>query len=61
LASSDVVIVNAATMSFTKNGTEIDYSGVFPSLAVGANSFAITTTGTARNIDIDIDYTMRYL
>jgi phage-related protein len=61
VTATDLIVVNAETMVVTKNGTAVDYSGTFPHLAVGNNTFAFTAPGTSRTYDLDVDFTARYL
>jgi len=44
ITTGDVLIVNAKEKTVTLNGTEIDYSGVFPLFEVGSNPFSVTIT-----------------
>lgn len=43
-AINDILIIDAGNKIITKNGTEIDYTGVFPSFTPGSNPFTFTIT-----------------
>ena len=60
LVINDILIVNARTKVVTKNGTEIDYSGVFPNFRVGSNPFTVTITGTVL-VDVTCTASKNYL
>jgi hypothetical protein len=47
LASGDVLVIDSEEKSVTKNGTELDYDGIFPNLEYGDNTFTLTATGTS--------------
>lgn len=44
--SGDVLIINADTKTVTKNGTALDYTGIFPIFETGSCPFTTTFTGT---------------
>lgn len=58
--ASDVLIIDCKNRTLTKNGSAIDYTGTFPMLKPSSNNFTLTTTATARNVDLDIEYIARY-
>lgn len=60
-AAADILIINTETNTVTINGTEEDFTGIFPTFVVGSNSVVITCTSTTHNYDLDIDYTPLYL
>jgi len=58
--AGDVIVINENTMKVTLNGDEHDFLGKFPSVIIGLNAFAITTTGTDVEYDLNIAYTKTY-
>lgn len=60
-SGGDTVIINTNTKTVTQNGTEIDYSGVFPTFVVGTNNYTIDYTSTAHDIDSTITWQNYYL
>lgn len=56
LTAGDVVIIDCELLKVTKNGVEIDYSGVFPVFNQGWNDFYCWFTGTAYNVDLKLIY-----
>jgi hypothetical protein len=60
-AASDVLIFDVENKKVTLNGTEKEYSGIFPEFIVGTNNYTITIDGSARQYDLDIDYFAMYL
>ncbi len=59
--AGDVLIINTLLKRVLLNGTEIDYSGVFPKFIVGTNNFTIEFVSTAHDVDLDIDWSDYYL
>lgn len=59
--AADVVIINCEEQKVTVNGTQVDFSGPIPLFEVGSNEMIISVPATARDVDLDIDYTPRYL
>lgn len=59
-ASGDILIVNSDTKSVTKNGVEIDYSGIFPIFSPGLCSFNVAFTGTTL-ADVSLILAKNYL
>jgi phage-related protein len=59
--ASDVMIINCEEQKVTVNGVQVDFTGPIPLFAVGANELVLTIPATARNVNVDIDYTPRYL
>ena len=60
-SDSDVLIIDCDAMVVTLNGSEIDFTGVFPSFIIGINNVQVTVTGSPFDIDMDIVYTALYL
>lgn len=59
--NGDVIIIDFDTWIITKNAVPIDYTGSFPTWEPGNNNFTLTTTATARNLDLEISYYKTYL
>lgn len=62
-ANADVVVIdpNPDDPKVTVNGTQVDFSGVFPEFAPGtALTLRYTDTFSARQVDISTEYTPRY-
>ena len=59
--AGDILIVNFETYKCTLNGTEIDYTGIFPPVDPGSNDIQFDFTSTAHDVDISVEYTARYL
>lgn len=59
-ATSDTVEINSKTKKVIMNGSEIDYSGVFPVFPPGSGAFGYVDTFTTRDVDITITYNKRY-
>ena len=59
--AADVLVINCETHKCTLNGTQIDFTGPMPSFVVGSNSLSISVPATARQYDLSIIYTPRYL
>lgn len=61
LEAGDVVVIDCANRTVTLNGTEIDYYGTFLELEPGAASITYTDGFTTRNVDVEAEYTKRWL
>ena len=61
LVANDVVVFDVQNKKVTLNGSEKDYTGVFPKFNVGLNNYIITTNSSARNMNIKIDYYKKWL
>lgn len=61
IATSDILIFDSEQKFVTKNSTQVNYSGSFPSMDVGGNLFAITITGTSFNAYTTITWKTTYL
>ena len=57
---SDVLIIDSKNKLVTKNGTDIDYTGVFPIFRVGSNPFSVDFTGTVA-VDLSVISAKNYL
>jgi len=60
-SDAEVLEVDCDGMTVKVDGTEVDFTGVFPDFVVGANNIRITVTGSPFDIDMDIVYTALYL
>lgn len=60
IAESDIIIIDSETKTVTKNGTEIDYTWVFPVFEPGTNSYYIDFTWVAV-VDIQVTLKKNYL
>lgn len=61
LNAGDYLKFDSEQMQVTVNGTVEDYTGSFPVLATGANSFTITVTGTSCTYDLTVKHKTTYL
>lgn len=61
LSAADIIVFDSENFTVKKNGTAIDYSGSFPKLATGSNSFTITLTGTSATFTLSIKHKTSYL
>ena len=61
ISAGDVIVFDGEQRIVTLNGTQIDYSGFFPSLDTGPNSFTITLTGTSATFTLSMKYLPPYL
>lgn len=60
-AALDEIEIDCENMTVKLNGTEKDFTGVFPTWQPGSNTLRITTVATAFNLDWEFVYTPRYL
>ena len=60
-SDSDILVINHETKKVTLNGTEIDYTGLFPQWEAGQNNFILDIAKTQVTADLDIDYTAKWL
>ena len=60
IVESDILIIDSETKTVTKNGVELDYTGVFPVFEPGTNSYYIDFTGVAV-VDIQVTLKKNYL
>lgn len=61
LAASDVIVIDCAERLITLNGNEVDYYGTFIELEPGASSITYVDGFDSRSIDIEGEYTKRWL
>ena len=61
LNAGDYVIFDSEEMQVTVTGVVKDYTGSFPNLATGANSFTITVTGVSCTYDLTVKHKTTYL
>lgn len=52
----DALIIDCDALTVKINGTEVDYTGVFPQFVVGWNDFKVEFEGESYNADLDIIY-----
>lgn len=61
-AANDALIINTEEKSVLYNGAESEYTGIFPLFrGVVSDRITITTTSTAHDFDLTIEYNKRYL
>lgn len=61
IAASDVVVIDAENKKVTVQGVEKNYTGLFPRLTLGTNTFKIVTTSTSHQYSVTVNYTKKYL
>ncbi len=61
ISAADLLVIDGENKTVKLNGTLIDYSGFFPRLEVGGNSFTITLTGTSATFTLSIKHKTPYL
>ena len=61
IIASDVIVFDIANKKVTLNGTEKDYTGIFPHFTVGENGFDLAVTSSARDYDLLLEYYPKYL
>lgn len=60
-AATEVLEIDCENLTVKVDGTEVDFTGVFPEFDPGSNNYTITITdGGAFNIDLDVDYAAYY-
>ena len=59
--ASDSLVIDTDAKTVKVNGTEVDFSGVFPAFVIDTNNYEVTVTGSGFNIDLDIDYLPLFL
>lgn len=60
-SASDVIVVDTEAKTVTVNGTGVEPQGVFPEVIQGTNDITFTLTSSSHDVDIDVEYTARYL
>ena len=61
LSAGDQLEIDSENNTVKLNGTEVDYSGAFPTLNIGDNTIRYTPTGSSWDIRATIKYKNRYL
>lgn len=61
LAVNDVLIFDIENKKVTLNGTEKDYTGLFPKFEIGTNNYQIDVNGTSRTYNLEISYKKKWL
>lgn len=59
--AADVLVINSETLEVTVNGDIVDFSGIMPSINLTDTLVTISDTFSARNINISIVNTPRYI
>lgn len=60
-SNGDQIVIDGENRRVTKNGTEIDYTGVLPKISSGSNAFKITLTGSGFSISVtELHYSRFY-
>lgn len=52
----EILVIDCDEYKVTVDGTEVDYSGIFPQFSVNGNDFTLGVVGRAYNIDLRIVY-----
>lgn len=60
-SASDYLSINFETMEVTVNGTAVDFTGTFPKLDTGVNSFTLALTGTSALYTLTVKHKTPYL
>ncbi|MCC7357283.1 hypothetical protein IT408_02135 [Candidatus Uhrbacteria bacterium] len=58
--NGDQVIIDGENKRVTKNGVDIDYTGILPKVVAGTNIFKITLTGSGFSIAVTEIHYSRY-
>lgn len=61
ITAGQVVVIDAENKKVTLDGTEKDYTGLFPKLVLGSNTYKIVTTSTSHTYAVSVNYTKSYL
>jgi len=60
-SNGDQIVIDGENRRVTKNGVEIDYTGVLPKIVSGSNAFKITLTGSGFSISVtELHYSRFY-
>lgn len=59
--NGDVIVINCENETVTLNGSNQDFTGVFPNFDPGINNITITNTATACNLTVSYTYYPTYL
>ena len=60
-SAGEYLKIDGEERSVEVNGTAVDYTGIFPTMNTGANSFTITITATSVTYDLTIKHRTPYL
>lgn len=60
-SNADVLVIDCENETVKLNGTDIDFTGVFPNFLDGTNSLTLTITATAFSINASFSYYPTYL
>lgn len=60
-ADDDIIEIISATKSVTRNGSEIDFTGIFPVWGVGTQQVEYSDTFTTRSVDVTATYNKRVI
>lgn len=58
--NGDQIVIDGENRRVTKNGSEIDYTGVLPKIKAGSNAFQISLTGSGYSISVSELHYSRY-
>lgn len=58
--NGDQIVIDGENRRVTKNGIEIDYTGILPKAVAGSNAFKITLTGSGYSISVTELHYSRY-
>lgn len=61
IAAGDVFIFDAELQTVTKNGVDVDFTGYFPEMTLGTNTFRFTTNGSSRTNRVTVKSKHAYL
>jgi hypothetical protein len=59
--NGDQIVIDGENRRVTKNGSEIDYTGILPKINAGSNAFQISLTGSGYSISVsELHYSRFY-
>jgi len=61
ISADDILIIDTVNKKVTINGAEKDYTGRFPRLLIGTNTYLIDISSVSHEYDLQIQYTKNYL